>query len=100
MKAIITHKVVKSEGIDHGMNWTPISNNLFMKAGTEKEIRKYFDGELYLRANNHAIEDSIRGCKSITKSKNQIRFHTVRDTVVLFEIKRLSSKEYNKYNNL
>lgn len=93
----ITHKVVKYEGVNHGMNYTPIVSNQVIKTGNEESIRKYF-ADLYMRSLKHAKEDTIRDCKCVTRSKNSIYINTLKDTVLLFEVKKLTPKEWRKYN--
>lgn len=93
----ITHKVVKNEGINHGWNYTPIVSDEVIKTGSEESVRKYF-ANLYMRSLKHAQEDTIRDCKSVTRSKNSIHINTIKDTTLLFEVKKLTSKEWRKYN--
>jgi hypothetical protein len=93
-----THKVVKSEErTDNGIDYTTISSNLFMKAGDEKTIRDYFSN-LHLRSLKYTKEDTLRDCPMITVSKNSIRYHTLRDTIITFSVKKLTPKEITKYN--
>jgi len=97
MKTEITHKVIKSEGIDHGMNYSPIVSNEVIKIGSEDTIRKYF-ADLYIRSLKQAEEDAIKNCKRAIRSKNGIRITTKKGTIILFEVRKLTSKEYLENN--
>ena len=97
MSSEVTHKVVKSTGTNHGMNYTPKTSKLFMKAGTQSEMLQYMY-ELQLRAKDYAKEDISYGEPKVTRSKNTIHFNNHHDESVLFELVKLGTKEWRKYN--
>lgn len=94
---IKTHKVIKNTGKHHGMNYTPIMRNVIMKTGTEPEMRIYFE-KLYVRSHKYAKIDLIFDEPRVTKSKNDFMYTATDETSVLFEIRKLSTKELRNFN--
>lgn len=78
-------KIVRSE-FEQGINDDKyIFKNAFVKEGTEEEVRKYFE-KLYLRARQRANVNLLTDSPMVTKSKNEIRMHTINETVLHFKI--------------